>query len=182
MHEHCAQQWFIFTLKNSCPCCRHDFSDVFLHDIEGALQHDVVNDAVQWSQPPERRVAALSALAHLPEEQPLGPSISHAFVESLADSRPHTVLAAARAISHFAEQLWGLLQPMVREQMCKRLSNSLKYARSDDAKAEILDAISNIANNDDGCRALIAGGACEAVAEALRSQNEDIKRHHLFIP
>jgi hypothetical protein len=165
VHEHCQQQWFIFSHKNSCPCCRHDFSDVFLHDIEGALQHDVVNDAVQWSQPPERRVAALNALVHLAEEQPLAPSIAHALVCSLADSRQHIVLAAARAISHFAAQLWGLLQPMVRELMCKPLSNSLKYAGSDDAKADISSDITYLADDDDGRRALIAGGACEAVAK-----------------
>jgi hypothetical protein len=45
-------------------------------------------------------------------------------------------------------------------------------ASSDDAKAKISSAISNLAD-DYGRRALIAGGACEAVAEALRSAASD---------
>jgi hypothetical protein len=164
LHEHCAQQWFIHTQKTVCPHCKHDF-----FDIEGALQHDVVNDAVQWSQPPERRVAALNALTHLPEEQPLGPSIARALVWSLVDSRPEVVVAAARAISHFAAQLWGLLEPMVRELLCERLLYCLRCAASDDAKAEISFAISALRCNDDGLCALIAAGALQAIADALRS-------------
>ena len=57
VHEHCAQQWFIFTRKNTCPHCKHDFSDALLVDIEGALEHGVVSDAV--SNPTETNALQL---------------------------------------------------------------------------------------------------------------------------
>ena len=173
VHEHCAQQWFIFTRKNTCPHCKHDFSDVLLVDIEGALEHGVVSDAVEWRQPPERRAAALNALAHLPEQQPLGPAVVHALVWSLVDSRQELVLAAAGAISRFAENLWSLLEPRVRELLCARLSSALRSAASDDAKAGISRAVFNLAFDDEGRRALVAAGACEAAAHALRSAASD---------
>ena len=182
VHEHCAQQWFIFTRKNTCPHCNHDFSDALLVDIEGALEHGVVSDAVEWRQPPERRAAALNALAHLPEQQPLGPAVAHALVWSLVDSRQEVVLAAARAISRFAANLWSLLEPHVREMLCVRLSSALKKsnalhvcccAASDDAKVRISEAIGNLARDDEGRRALVAAGACEAAAHALRSAASD---------
>ncbi len=46
-------------------------------------------------------------------------------------------------------------------------------AASDDAKAEISRAITDLSYNDDGRRALIAAGACEAVADALRPAASD---------
>jgi hypothetical protein len=173
VHEHCAQQWFIFTRKNICPHCKHDFSDALLVDIEVALEHGVVSDAVEWRQPPERRAAALNALAHLPEQQPLGPAVAHALVWSLVDSRQQVVLAAARAISRFAANLCSLLEPHVRERLCTRLSSALRSAASDDTMAGISDAIRNLAFDDEGCRALVAAGACEAAAHALRSAASD---------
>ena len=173
VHEHCAQQWFIFTRKNICPMCKHDFSDALLVDIEGALEHGVVSDAVEWRQPPERRTAALNALAHLPEHQPLGPAVAHALVWSLVDCRQEVVLAAAGAISRFAANLWSLLEPHVRELLCVRLSSALRSAASDDAKVRISHAISNLALDDEGRRALVAAGACEAAAHALRSAGSD---------
>jgi hypothetical protein len=50
---------------------------------------------------------------------------------------------------------------------------ALKSAESDDAKAAISSAISKLAFNDDGRRALILGGAFEAVSEALKSAESD---------
>ena len=175
-HDHCAQQWFIFTQKSMCPMCKHDFSDMLLQDIEGALQHEAIVGgpdnqvvAVQWSEPWARRVSALNALAHLPREQPLGPSVARALVWSLADAGQEVVLAAARAISHWARALWGMQEPGFRALLCERILAALRSAASDDAKAAISYAIGDLARNQDGCRALVAAGACEAAADALRS-------------
>jgi hypothetical protein len=38
LHDHCAQQWFIFKQKNTCASCKHDFFDILFQDIATA-QH-----------------------------------------------------------------------------------------------------------------------------------------------
>ena len=108
VREHCAQQLFIQIQKNVCPHRKHHFSDTYLHDIEGALQRDVVNDAVQRSQPPIRRLFCFECVGPSAEEHPLGPSIARALLWSLVDSRQHIIVAAARAIANFAVELRSL--------------------------------------------------------------------------
>jgi hypothetical protein len=56
----------------------------------------------------------------------------------------------------------------------------LRSAASGKAKARISLAVSNLARDDDCCRALIAAGACEAVADALRSAASDDARAQIL--
>ena len=140
LHDHCAQQWFIFNQKNVCPSCKHDFSDMLFQDIAGALQHEVVDGAAQWSEAATaaRRLGALKALARLPQEQPLGLSIARAIALSLADANEEIARAAARAISHWANALYEFMEePGFCKLLCEISVAALKSAASDDAKADI---------------------------------------------
>ena len=50
---------------------------------------------------------------------------------------------------------------------------AMRAAASDDAMVHISKAIIKLSRDDDGLRALIAAGACKAVADALRSARSD---------
>ena len=68
---------FVEKKHNTCPNCRHDFSDFFSTDIEANLEHRQPNGIeiiAHWSKPPNLRLAALNLLAQLPHETPLGHS------------------------------------------------------------------------------------------------------------
>jgi len=179
LHDHCAQQWFVVNQKNVCPSCKHDFSDMLFLDITSALQHEVVDGVAQWSEAATaaRRLGALQALTHLPQEQPLGLSIARAIVLSLADADQGIVCAAARSISHWADALYIFMQePAFCRLLCETSVAALRSAASDDTKAVISTAISDLVLNEDGRRALVAADACQAVADALRSAASDDAR------
>jgi hypothetical protein len=161
-----------FSTRRTCPSCKHDFSDMLFLDIASALQHEVVDGVAQWSEAATsaRRLGALQALIHLPQEQPLGLSIARAIVLSLADADQGIVCAAARSISHWANALYIFMQePAFCRLLCETSVAALRSAASDDTKAVISTAISDLVLNEDGRRALVAADACQAVADALRS-------------
>ena len=57
--------WFVEKKHNTCPNCRHDFSDFFSTDIEANLEHRQPNGIeiiAHWSKPPNLRLAALNLL------------------------------------------------------------------------------------------------------------------------
>ena len=68
-------------------------------------------------------------------------------------------------------------EPMQEPDFCKLLCEisvaALRSAASDDAKAAISNAISRLARDEVGRRALVAAGAYKAAADALRSAASD---------
>ena len=152
---------------------------MLFQDIAGALQHEVVDGAAQWSEAATaaRRLGALKALARLPQEQPLGLSIARAIALSLADANEEIARAAARAISHWANALHEFVEePGFCKLLCEMSVAVLRTDASDGAKADISEAISRLVHFEVGRRALVAAGACEAAADALRSAASDWAR------
>jgi hypothetical protein len=86
-HSQCARANFVdgtnYVHKNTCPSCRCDFSRFFCVEIAAYLEHYEPNDTgtLRWIKPPNMRLAALSMLAKLPKETPLGPSTASAVLQ-----------------------------------------------------------------------------------------------------
>lgn len=144
--------------------------------IAHALQHDVVDGTIQWSEPLALRLSALYALEHVPGEQTLAPSHVHALSWSLADAEQEVVIAATRAISRWAE--WLCYSPELKEPgflalLCDRFSVSLASASSEDAKTAIAWAIGDLAYNTPWELRGEYEDACRAAVDALRSPVSD---------
>ena len=91
---------FVEKKHNTCPNCRHDFSDFFSTDIEANLEHRQPNGIeiiAHWSKPPNLRLAALNLLAQLPHETPLGHSTASALLWSCLDASSVIANASLRS-------------------------------------------------------------------------------------
>lgn len=147
------------------------------------VRYTEVGSIVIWNETQvERRVHALNALARIPPQQALGPSLARALVRSLTDTERDVVVAASRAMSHWSDAFCNMGQEFC-ELLCGELLNALVCASREDAKAHIVRAIAAFAEDDIGCHALVAvlgrqtknglcvrvaEGACDAVLRALK--------------
>ena len=125
-----------------------------------------------WTAAPQRRLAALNVLAQLPVDTALSSSIAYAVLRSCLDTEAGVAAAALRCGRlHVAIQAVPTAESGT---WFKTLVRRLNVGETTDCqKGNIALAISNLSQIPEGRRALVAAGACEAAADALRSAASD---------
>ena len=110
-------------------------------DIAAALQHQVCEDeAVLWTAPPQRRLAALTVLAQLPVETPLSESVAYAVLRSCFDADAGIAAAALRC----GRLLENLPEALIAAGACGALVEALKTSVTEETRESITGAIGNL--------------------------------------